>query len=103
MWFSVQALFRCDVDGELDDVLYKKNIFLINVSDTQKASEKAGQTALSFEHQYKNSDGNEVSWKFVKVLEIQELLENELYDGIEVFARLLWEDEALGDESDITI
>jgi hypothetical protein len=93
MWHSVEALFRCDVYDEADNILYEKNIFLIDVDDTQDASEKAGRVALSLEHQYKNSEGNEVSWRFVKVLEIQDINEKELFDGVEVFSHLLWEHE----------
>jgi hypothetical protein len=104
MWVSVQALFRCNVAGELDNILYEKKIFLINVSDLQKISEKADHIALSFEHQYKNSEGGEVSWQFVKITEIQELYEKELYDGVEVFSRLMWEDEALeANETDMAM
>lgn len=97
MWHSVQALFRCDIQDDVENNLYEKNIFLIDVNDTQDASEKAEQTALSFEHQYKNFEGRDVSWKFVKVLEIQDLSQKDLYDGVEVFFRLLWEHEIEGD------
>ena len=97
MWYSVQALFRCNVQDELENILFEKSIFLINVDDGQDVSEKAEQVAKSFEHQYKNDESKDVLWVFVKILEIQNLVEKELYDGIEVFSRLLWEHEVQGD------
>ncbi len=91
MWYSVEALFRCDVSGESDNILYDRKIFLIDVDgDKQKASKKAKQQALSFETAYKNFEGGDVSWHFVKVLEVQNLSEEKLYDGVEVFSRLVW-------------
>lgn len=98
MWYSVEALFRCHVSGESDNILYDRRIFLIDVDgDKQKASKKAKQQALSFETVYKNFEGRDVSWQFVKVLEIQKLSEEKLYDGMEVFSRLLWENEVWGE------
>jgi hypothetical protein len=95
MWYSVEALFRCDVQDESGDVLYDKKIFLINIDgDESKASKMAKKQALSFENVYKNSEGGNVSWHFVKVLEVQNLCEEEIYDGMEVFSRLMWEGEA---------
>jgi hypothetical protein len=95
MWYSVEALFRCDVQDESDDVLYDKRIFLINVDgDKSDASKKAKKIALSSENAYENFDGGDVSWHLVKVLEVQNLCEEELYDGVEVFSRLIWEGEA---------
>mgnify|MGYP003477929136 FL=1 len=95
MWYSVEALFRCDVQDESDDILYDKKIFLINVNgDELRASKKAKKQAQSFENVYKNSEGGDVSWQFVKILEVQNLCEEEIYDGMEVFSRLMWEGEA---------
>jgi hypothetical protein len=95
MWYSVEALFRCDVQDESDDVLYDKRIFLINVNGNKsEASKKAKKLALSSENAYENFEGGDVSWHLVKVLEVQNLSEEELYDGVEVFSRLMWESEA---------
>jgi Domain of unknown function (DUF4288) len=97
MWHSVQALFRCDVQAETDNVLYEKKIFLIYVDPEQIVSEKAEKAAKAFEHQYKNSEGGDVVWVYAKILEIQDIIEKEPGDGVEVFSRLLWEHELSGD------
>jgi hypothetical protein len=94
MWYSVEALFKCNVQDDIENILYEKKIFLINLTDeTQEVSFKAEQVALSFETKYKNSDGKDVFWQFIRVVEVQDLSERELYDGIEVFSRLVWENE----------
>jgi hypothetical protein len=93
MWHSAEALFRCNVQDESNNILYEKKIFLVYLDDAREISEKAEQLARSFETKYKNSEGGDVHWQFVKVLEIQELSEEELYDGVEVFSRLAWESE----------
>jgi hypothetical protein len=98
MWCSVEALFVCDVPDEPpEEVLYERRIFLIKTEDEQHVQDKAQQVALSFEVSYKNYEDNDVQWKFVKILEIQELYEEELYDGVEVFSRLQFGAESLDD------
>jgi hypothetical protein len=91
MWYSVEALFRCNVHNELDDILFERKIFLINVDDKDNVAEKATQISISFETKYKNSDGNDVFWQFIKVLDVQDISEDEIHDGIEVFSRLIWQ------------
>ena len=94
MWYSVEALFRCDVQGETRNVLYDKIIFLIKVKvkdDEKKALKKAKHMARKFENTYKNHLGEKVSWKLVKVLQIQNLVKKNIYDGMEVFSHLMWE------------
>ncbi len=98
MWYSVEALFVCDVPNTPpEEVLYDRTIFLIKTEDEQHVQEKAQHTALSFEVSYKNYEGNEVQWKFVKILQVQDLCEEELYDGVEVFSRLQFGAESLDD------
>ena len=93
MWYSVEALFRCDVEDETDDILYDRTIFLIDADKDEKlVSKKALQTARKFQHSYE-SLGKKVSWKLVKVLQIQNLVIKELHDGVEVFSYLMWEHE----------
>ena len=55
MWYSVEALFRCDVHNEQDNILFERKIFLINVDEKGNVEEKAAQLSISFETKYKNS------------------------------------------------
>lgn len=93
MWHSAEVLFRCNVQDELNNILYEKKILLVYLDETREISEKTEQLAQLFETKYKNSEGVDVYWQFVKVLEVQELGKEELYDGVEVFSRLIWESE----------
>ena len=94
MWYSVEALFRCDDANEkTNEVLYEKSIFLIKVENEQLVREKAERIARTFEVDYKNSDDDKVTWKFVKILDTQDICEDTLYDGVEVFSRLQWNTE----------
>jgi len=97
MWYSVEILFRCDVHGKIDEppdeVLYDRAIFLVNVLDEQQLSEKIESISRARETRYKNSDGDDVEWRFVKVLTTQKFIEEELHDGMEVFSQLVWQPE----------
>lgn len=91
MWYSIEALLRCDEQGDTN-VLYDKIIFLIKSEGNEKdVSSKAERMALKFENSYKNHLGNEVTWRLVKILQIQDLAQKNIYDGIEVFSNLMWE------------
>ncbi len=94
MWYSVEALFQCDDTNEKSkEVLYEKSIFLIKVENEQYVREKAERIAQAFEVDYKNVDNDKVKWEFVKILDIQDICEDELYDGVEVFSKLQWDAE----------
>lgn len=93
MWYAVETLFRCNEEKESGLTLYDKRIFLIKSETVDSARQKANQIASTSEVTYQNSDSEQVHWEFLRILEIQELCEGELYDGIEVFSQLMWESE----------
>lgn len=96
MWYAIEALFRCNVQEENNNILYEKKIFLAKLNDeSDDVSQKAEENAILLESKYKNSEGNDVYWQFVKIIEIQDLNEKEIYDGIEVFSKLVWESDLL--------
>lgn len=94
MWYSVEALFCCNIQNEIRNKLYDKTIFLIKVKEKdneKQALKKAKLTARKFENTYKNHLNEKVTWKLVKVLQIQNLVKSNIYDGMEVFSQLMWE------------
>jgi hypothetical protein len=96
MWYAIEALFRCNVQEENNNILYEKKIFLAKLTDElEDVSQKAEEKAVLLESKYKNSEGNDVYWQFVKIIEIQDLNEKEIYDGVEVFSKLVWENDLL--------
>ncbi len=96
MWFSVEAIFKGSVENEPGDTpIYDRAIFLIDVPDGESPEEKSLKVAKLFEDKYKNERSEDVKWEFLKILEIQDLCEKEIYDGIEVFSRMDVDETAL--------
>jgi len=52
------------------------------------AREKAVEIGRRGEHSYLNDDGETVLWKFREVEDVQDLCEESLSDGVEVFSRM---------------
>jgi uncharacterized protein DUF4288 len=89
MWFSARLLYRSIVDDSSDvPPLYEESIILIDAENEEAARAEAERIAVSREHSYPNAEGKLVRWKFVRVLESQDLCEEELSSGVEVYSRL---------------
>lgn len=94
IWYTVEALFKCEVmDKTPDDILYEKTVFLIKSDNPGDNEQKAQQIAKQFEVTYQNEVKDDVRWQFVKLLQIQSLEVAELHDGIEVHSQLMWASE----------
>jgi len=94
IWYAIEALFKCEIAVETpDETLYEKTIFLIQADNTQAAEQRALDTAKQREVAYKNEAKEDVVWRFIKLLDIQEVGAETLHDGVEVFSRLMWEPE----------
>lgn len=63
-----------------------------NESEAVKAAKKLASKDMAV--RYENEDGETVEWQFLRVLEVQDLCEEELEDGTEVFSRLFFESQA---------
>jgi len=89
MWYSLESVFVCRVEDIIDDhPLLERKIYLINVLDNEVPDEKANSMGKQLEHEYLNENGERVTWRMKSILEIQELCEKDIYDGMEVFSRL---------------
>jgi len=89
MWFSAKLLFQSNVDdGQNLSPLYEESIRLIEADTEDEARSKSEQLGKNEEHDYKNESGHTVKWNFVEVMEIQDLCESNIYDGMEVFSTL---------------
>jgi hypothetical protein len=88
-WFSAKLLFMAMVKGhEKDDPLCEESIIVLQAEDDSIAKTSASQTAIKMEHDYVNEDGEQVEWKFMGILEVQDLCEETLESGTEVFSHL---------------
>jgi hypothetical protein len=91
MWFGAKLLFESTIPHEDGRILQEESIRLIEANDELEAKSKANMLGKSEQHEYENADGETVRWRFVFVLEIQDLCEKSLFDGMEVFSLIKWE------------
>ena len=63
---------------------------LLSAETEDEARAKAEEIGRSGEVAYTNEAGAVVRWKFLGVLEVQDLCEATIYDGIEVWSRMYW-------------
>jgi Domain of unknown function (DUF4288) len=93
MWYGANLLFESSVPDENGRLLQEESIRLIDANDESEAIAKAVALGNSEEHEYGNPSGQTVRWRFVSVLEIQDLCEASLYDGMEVFSQMKWNNQ----------
>ena len=60
---------------------------LVSARSEREAVRKAAKLAKGNQHSYRNPNNELVAWKFVEVLEVEEILEGQLGDGVEVYSR----------------
>jgi hypothetical protein len=98
MWFSARLAFESEVsDGDDSPPLCEENIKLVEAENEDEARQKAFVIGQNDQIEYANSDGATVRWRFVRVVEIPNLCESELYDGVEVYPRLFWKSQQSGE------
>ncbi len=90
MWYAAKLLFESSVPDEHGRLLQEESIRLIEANDETEANAKAIALGNSEQHEYANPYGQTVRWRFVSVLEIQDLCEASLFDGMEVFSVMKW-------------
>lgn len=93
-WYGVQLLFESIVlNSPYDQKTYEESIIIVKANSLEEAALKAEEKAINEEVDYQNVYGNLVRWKFVKIVEIYEILDNDLKQGTEVFSRYIIADK----------
>jgi hypothetical protein len=88
-WYSAKLLFESAIDGEArEQPLCEESIRILLEENEESARAKAEAIGRGAEHEYQNDAGEIVSWRFVSVLEVQDLSAASLEDGTEVFSTL---------------
>lgn len=88
-WFSAKLLFIATVDGQRpDDALIEESIRVFRASGPADAARRADELRRTTAHEYKNDAGQTVGWAFSRTLDVQDLCEDTLDDGAEVFSTL---------------
>jgi hypothetical protein len=93
-WFAARLLAEILHPTEPNAVtLFEESVVLVRARDSAEASRRAKEIGSKAETEYLNPDGDSVHWAFREVLEVQELLDDEIADGTEVYRALLRADE----------
>lgn len=88
-WYSARLVFRCDIGNQpVPSDIYEESIRLIRAANEAEASERAAAIGRINERDEQSSVGELVRWRFVGVVEVQDLVLPEISDGSEVFSRL---------------
>ena len=98
-WFGVKLLFVSEIPGDAErDRLCEESIIVVQAHDEDHARQDAERLALNMQHSYPNDRGELVEWRFVRILEVQELAEDHIKVGTEVWSRLFYESQATDPE-----
>jgi hypothetical protein len=85
-WYMARILLRCS--GDIDDEpLYSEEFVLLQGETYAEAHDKAEAKGRALSHSYLNGAGSEVRWSFEAVLEVKRIMDHEIADGSEVYAR----------------
>jgi Domain of unknown function (DUF4288) len=91
-WYSARLLYESDVDDHRDIApLCEESIIVLRAGGEEEAKAEAARLGAARQHRYTNPDGDRVSWRFVRVVELQDLCESELLHGTEVYSHLFRE------------
>src|SRR6266481_728345 len=85
LWFSAKLRFELtrESTGKRE---YENRVYLFQCPNPEAASAKAAEIGKQQEHEYKTEAGEQLKWRFVKVLKIMMVfLDTPLERGIEVY------------------
>ena len=88
-WYGVQIVYEAAVGGTPDrDPMREESIHIVLADSEDQARKRAEEIGRDNQHSYENADGERVTWRFVCVAQVQDLCEDRLTDGMEVFSRM---------------
>ncbi len=88
--FAVRLLLESrHPDEENVEPLFEDRILVVEAPDDGTAEARARVLTASEPVEYLNTYGNRVSWTLLEVLDVKELVEASLHDGMEVYYSLL--------------
>lgn len=84
-WFSAAVVFEISVNGEIDGQR-SISLLVVRAGDEREAGEAALAHGRAEEVNYKNSEGEPVTWRCTEVLLAEPILDDELTEGTEVYS-----------------
>jgi hypothetical protein len=93
-WYVVTLILKCLIAGRAQTpTTCFEQIHLIEANDGNSAYDKALQLGKLQEHSFKNNEGKIVSWEFVGIQNLEEILDKDIRDGIEIRNRRVLVDD----------
>jgi hypothetical protein len=85
-WFVAEAIFEATVHTEAGPVtpVAETLLFLVEARDHSTAVTKAESIARAKEHSYDNEKGERVSWNFIRLVDLSEMVDQDFRDGAEL-------------------
>jgi len=84
-WYSVTANYKAvHLDKPRRRNLWEQTIFLVVAASEEEAQQIGHKIAKSKENQYLSVSGGQVLWQLVEVIDVKELIDQELKQGMEV-------------------
>ncbi|HEX2087222.1 MAG TPA: DUF4288 domain-containing protein [Solirubrobacteraceae bacterium] len=82
------AVVLAEATSDADDErLYQESFVLVRAGSLEEATERAEELGRAEETQYRNETGATISWSLKRVVDVNEVLDDELDDGATVYAR----------------
>lgn len=86
-WYLARLLMKCSAKVD-NEPLFSEEFVLLRGGCYDEVHEKAETKGRNMAHSNLNDEGHEVRWTFQSVLEIRRLIDDELMDGCELYARI---------------
>ena len=83
-WYTAKVLFRCDVAGKPHS--FEESYLLVRANSQAAAFRAAEHVAKAREGSYHNMYGQKVHESLVCVVNVQEVVERDLSQGVEVYS-----------------
>ena len=84
-WYSVTANYKAvHLDKPRRRNLWEQTIFLVMAATEEEAQQVGYDVAKSKEHQYLSVSGGQVLWQLIEVVDVKEIIDQELKQGMEV-------------------
>lgn len=87
--YAAELTFKGAVVGDPEDEpLFEASIRLVQAESADEATAKAEALGRHSQHDYLNSANERVAWTFMEVSEVQEIEDQTLEHGTEIFSRM---------------
>lgn len=83
-WYIVKLVFNIHISNDRNSSQFDEQLRLVEASDPTSAFAKARLIGNKEEHSFTNDKGENVSWKFIDVAELNFM--NELKHGAEIYS-----------------